>query len=226
MRSQFRPTLWPGTVIPLPDLRPMRDVRVSDDWITWPAQMGYRPSASLPPEFYLRELMALDPTDLEAVAEIMRNYGIFSEFGQADLEEEVRDQSIPEFHSEESLGGFHREEIGLHIKTAQDSIKTWIALQTPGDLEVLVEPELTDENFKFFQQESTEEDRSWDSFKSLVLSIRESEMIDNLNAALSSISVGVIVFHHLESGVAGYHTVYSLAFLQLYNHMAEEAALK
>lgn len=232
MRVRFRPTLWPGTTIKIPALRAMHDVEVRGDWIVWPPQISPRP-VELPQDFYLRELMDIDPTDLEAAADIMRNYGIFFDFDQKSLEKDRR-VKLPDSepsHSKDPISGFHKDEVRLHIETAQYAIRTWLALQSPNSyeaLEELVAPELSDEAYEHFKEHSSHGvDKSREHFKELMLGVRVGDLSFILNAALSVISVGIIRDPFGEaSGLPGYHTVYSASFLQLYNHMAEEATIR
>jgi hypothetical protein len=59
-------------------------VEVQGDWIAWPAL--YRDDlVQLPQDFYLRELMEIDPGDLHAVADMMRKYGIMFSFQQSGI---------------------------------------------------------------------------------------------------------------------------------------------
>ena len=232
MRVRFRPTLWPGTTIKVPTLRPMHNVEVQGDWIVWPPQIGPG-SIELPQDFYLRELMDIDPADLEAAADMMRNYGILFDFDQKGLEKDRRIK-LPDsepISSEDPFNGFHKEEIRVHIETAQYAIRTWLALQSPNSyeaLEELVAPELSDEAYEHFKKHSSPGgNKSRERFKELVLAVRMADLDFILNAALSVISVGIVRDPFGEaSGLPGYHTVYSSSFLQLYNHMAEEATVR
>src|SRR5689334_15805025 len=79
---RFRPTLWPGTAIPVPPLRPIPEAMACGDWIVWPfpprnawKEPAASPFVELPPDFYLRELMEVDPSDLEAATDLVRRYG-------------------------------------------------------------------------------------------------------------------------------------------------------
>lgn len=232
MRVRFRPTLWPGTVLKPPTLNPMRGVEVEGDRIVWPPQV-WRERVELPQDFYLRELMEMSPDDLDAAADMMKKYGILFVFNQEDIEEDrrvevpVRNADNPD----DMLDSFHKEEVRLHIETAQYAIKTWMALQSPDNYEALEELEaleLTDEAYADFKENSTDEDLSREYFTNLVLSVRVKNLTEILNAALSDIQVGVVhtAFDDEPKGLPGYHTIYSTAFLQLYNHMVEQAAIK
>jgi hypothetical protein len=208
-------------------------VEVSGDWISWPLILSGE-LTQLPAEFYLREFMDLDPTDLESVADIMRKYGSFCDFELNDLDESIRggNKGIPEWGRTSDDDGrerFHRKEIQLHIETAQDCFRTWIALQSPtGIFEELVEADLSCEAFEQFKRANTHWPAlgTWDHYRSAMQSHRVERMVEGLNAALSRISAGILVTDIYRSGLPGRHTVYSSAFLQLYNHMAEEAGLK
>ena len=232
MRVRFRPTLWPGTIIQVPAIRPMHDVEVEGDWILWPVHIDPR-QVELPQDFYLREMMDIGPTDLEAAADIMRNYGILFDFNQKDLQKDRRIK-LPDseaFDAEYPFSGFHKDEVRLHIETAQRAIRTWLALQSPDSyeaLEELVEPELSDESYEHFKEHSSPGiDKSREHFKELVLGERVADLSWTLNAALSRISVGIVRDPFGEaSRLPGYHTVYTSSFLQLYNHMVEEATIR
>jgi hypothetical protein len=205
----------------------MPDAQVEGDWIVWPFPKRQRALTQLPADFYLRELMSIAPDDIEATAHLMRTYGILFAFDQADLEEELRDEhkNIPTEPPDGTSSGFHKDDIRLHIEIAQSAIKTWIALQDPEGLEMLIEPELTDDAFCFFQANNyiPPEKDSRDHFKEVMLGVRVTDLFATLNAALSSISPGIILDPNLSSPRL---TVYSAAFLQLYNHMAEEATIR
>jgi hypothetical protein len=225
MDPRFRPTLWPGTVIPAPLLRPMVGVEVKGDWIVWPLQTGL-PTVRLPQDFYLRELMSLDPNDLEAAAEIMRKYGILFEFDQEDLDQQMRKEHLSSLDALVEHGdGFYRDDVKHHIEIAHHAIRTWIALQTPGGLEALVEPDLTDTAYAEFKRNNKIYHTSREEFRELVLGSRILEMEEIFDAALSSISVG-FVRDPFERDLPHGQTVYSSSFLQLYNHMVEHATVK
>ena len=236
MRVQFRPTLWPGTVLATPKLRPMYGVEIQGDWIAWPVQ-GWQNPVELPHDFYLRELMEIEPSDLHAVADMMTQFGLFFDFEQRGIAEDFRIE-IPE---PSQVSGdpdavdptFHKDEVRLHLELAQDAIRTWMALQYPDSYERLQElaaPDLTDEHFKYFVHNSSgpKEDLTRDHFEEVTLSVRLLRLTETMNSALSGMHVGAIrsVFGHEEKHLPGYHTIYSTSFLQLYNHMVEQAPFK
>jgi hypothetical protein len=235
VRVQFRPTLWPGTVLKAPSLRPMVGVEVQGDWIAWPPA-AWNGTVELPQDFYLRELLEIEPDDLHATAGIMNKYGIMFTFDQQDINSEERIE-VPEPEIEhvspfstEAAPGFHRKEVRLHVERAQEAARTWMALQSPDSyeaLEELVGPELTDEAYKYFAEHANFE-VTWEGFRDFMLSERILHLSETMNAALSSMQVGVInvVFPYEATQLPGHHTVYSTSFLQLYNHMVEQAPLK
>jgi len=206
----------------------MDGVEVQGDWIVWPIQFGNR-RVVLPHDFYLRELMSVEPDDLEAAAQIMRIYGILFDFHQENLEPErrVRLSNRPDAPDEPH---FHRNEVRIHFETAQYAIRCWVALQATESLEALealVEPDLTDFHYQYFKKNSHLIDKSRENFKYLMLSTRVAELIEITNAALGDMSVGIIKNPFEEDRrLPGYLTVYSACFLQLYNHMVEQAPIK
>jgi hypothetical protein len=232
---RFRPTLWPGSVIPLPPLRPIPKVEVREDCIVWRMQRAGEP-IDLPPDFYLRELMSIDAGDLHAAANLMRTYGVLFDFDGRDLgeddQEELADLLQRPLPLEVGEEGFHAHEIKTHFQRAQSAINTWLALQVDGGLEARAEAEATDEAVKEWEK------LNLDSGTELVGATREvlrdflldnyvPELEDTLNSALSRISVGIIpegtpVHRSLPKSL----TVYSASFLQLYNHMVENAVVR
>ena len=213
----------------------MPDAEVKGEWIAWSLRrLG--PSAYLPPDFYLHELMSVDPNDLEAAADLMRTYGSLFAFNQEDLNEEDREDLayLPEGPPDEiGEDGFHADDVRRHLQRAQSSVKTWLALQTDDGLEERVDNEFTDEHFQKWVKVNTEgganRRRTLDheDFRKFMHDEFLLELESTLNAALSGISVG-IEFHPFRD-LRHHHaplTIYSASFLQLYNHMAEEATVR
>src|SRR6266851_8382356 len=143
MDPRFRPTLWPGTVVPTPPLRGLRGVEVRGDWITWPIAAREETPTRLPEDFYLRELLEVQPDDLEGVAALMRSYGLLFDLNLCKLDlinfdpdtaaalraiPDYRDQEVPD---DPFLKGYrtgvHRELVSLHLQTAHEAIKVWLA---------------------------------------------------------------------------------------------------
>jgi len=223
-------------VLPPPPLRPLPSAEVRGDWIGWRIASGHaRDLVELPADFYLRELMELDPGDLEGVAELCRSYGKpfgwgFSEVNieSYDHTEYDRIKAIPEGgHAEGDplwVHGYHKDYVRLHLEIAQGAIRTWIALQTEGGVEELVEPGVTDDELRRIQEENADAGELWpadlDNLRKLLIDTRIDEFKETLNAALREYSVGIGDLSEKDS------TIYSCSFLQLYNHMAEESVFR
>jgi hypothetical protein len=232
---RFRPTLWPGSVIPLAPLRPATGVEVKGDWIAWSlSSLRPGPPAYLPPDFYLRELMSVDPNDLEAAADLMRNYGRLFAFNREDLDEEDREDLayLPAGPPDEiGEDGFHADDVRRHLERAQSVIRTWLALQVEGGLEARVEAETTEENYQKWVEVNSEyhhpgETLDREDFRFFQRNELLLELTSTFNAALSGISVGIIDNSYGEGRFHQPLTVYAALFLQLYNHMAEEATVR
>jgi hypothetical protein len=233
VKLRYCPTLWPGTVLATPKLNAMPVVEVQGDWIAWPCL--YRDDlVELPQDFYLRELMETDPGDLHAVADMMRKYGIMFSFEQSGIHEEQRIEvpAPPSVGPPDSVAPqFHKDEVRLHLEIAQEAIKTWMALQEPDSEEAVRELAISDyPDRKFYRispEQGTQDEITGEEFEKLAIRVRLGRMTETMNAALSSIHVGVIhQFNREEKNLPGHHTVYSTCFLQLYNHMVEEAPVK
>ncbi|MFF3403530.1 hypothetical protein ACFYW6_34175 [Streptomyces sp. NPDC002659] len=230
---RFRPTLWPGTAIPAPPLtRRIRDVRIKGDWILWtPAHLDERPLVHLPEDFYLRELMELRPDNLEGAAELFRTYGHLFGGERNDLHvdsdnvyEEL--QSIPDAGGDEQPYpfGMHRDLVRIYLQTAQEAITTWLACQKEGGLEKLVKPEITEENLASIQAQNEGHEPPWppslEYLEALLIDSRISTLKYVLNDALSPFSIGIGDLADRSP------TLYSVAFLQLYNHLVEGAVVR
>jgi hypothetical protein len=230
---RFRPTLWPGTVLPIPALTPFGQVDVDGDWITWPIapSTGQSPK-QLPEDFYLRELMEVQPDDPAAAATLFRTYGLLfdlegRELNTQNYDIDVRDEidAIPRHNPEweKWTSGVHRDLVRVHLETAQSAVETWLACQRENGLEELVEPWVTKETLADLQDQTSHAPsrfRTLDDVRELLIWTEVQELEDTLNAALSKYSVGI-------GDLSTRHpTVYSVAFLQLYNHLAEGASVR
>lgn len=232
MDPRFRPTLWPGTVIPLSPLRTMPDTEVEGDWLVWGWPRRRRSQVELPPDFYLRELMAVSPDDLEAAADLMRNYGILFSFNQSDLDPEVTEnRPIPVVAPDrngDARDGFHKLDVKLHLCLAQSAIRTWVALQSPYGLEELAESEATDERVQEFVSNGygwPEKYHNREGYIQVAVFTYIDDLKRELNAALKPISAGILS-SYIEDEPKHWLTLYSASFLQLYNHLAEQATIR
>ncbi|SRR6266516_3281113 len=237
MDPRFRPTLWPGTVAPTPPLRPFAEVVVQGDWIVWPigASAG-QPGVQLPQDFYLREMLELQADDLEAVAQLMCSYGLLfdlnlGELDLSDLEHDVREElaSLADYPDnvsslKDAHGGVHRDLVRLHIEMMQRATKTFLACQRNGGLEELIEPNLNDAYLAKLRAINAEHPKPWPrSLEHLQKVLIDEEILQlesSLSAALSKFSIGI---GGLEER---WPTIYSVSFLQLYNHLAEGATAR
>lgn len=230
MDPRFRPTLWPGTMIAPPKLRPLPDATVDGDWITWGTKLQGS-LVSLPEDFYLRELMDLPAGDMHAAAQVMRTYGQLCDFELADIDVWIRDdiRRQPDLVTEMYGGdtwtdGCHKSIIKLYVETAQRAISMWIALQSDDGIEQYINSITTDQELEqFFGTSVSPPPRGeWrSSFPKMIVHIYMGVLERDLNAALKIFSAG-IVNPSSRDGV----TVYSASFLQLYNHLAEQATIR
>ncbi|MGR8012283.1 hypothetical protein [Streptomyces hypolithicus] len=230
---RFRPTLWPGSPVPAPQLAPVAGVRVDGDWIVW--DIG-RPSAvpattALPDDFYLRELLELDPDDLSTLAGWIGSYGMFCEFGSGlddvnwSIEEQDALQELAERQYQHKGGfGVHRDLFKIYLREAQEAITTWLACCREGGLDELIDPEVTETRLAQLQADNAHRGDGWpENFKvlrELLLWERLSQLKNAIQKALQPFSIGI------GSLTDRYPTIYSVAFLQLYNHMAEGATVR
>lgn len=222
-RSPFRPTVWPGTPIPVPLLSPVDHVEVVDDWILWPMQdPKKKPTVELPPDFYLRELTDLDCDNLDAIADLVRRYGYFCAFQLEDLDDAAKYThkrilvEAPE--NGKFINGHHRDNIILHLQTAQRAIEIWTASQAEGGLEELTEELVTEDALYQIQTDLPEHETLADIQDIYIQDLRD-DLIATLNAALGKFSVGIGDLASRQP------TIYSVSFLQMYNHITEGAVL-
>ncbi|MFC8494155.1 hypothetical protein ACFUJU_25870 [Streptomyces sp. NPDC057235] len=215
--------------MPAPELRSLRGARAEGGWVVWTPQLRSEGEpAVLPEDFYLRELMDLDPTDLKAVAAMMRAYGHIGgsvASGSWDVDEYDRLTGLENsLHPTHGPFAMHGELVNVFITQAQQAITTWTALRREGGLDALVEPEVTREELAQFHQQNDHKDEPWprdlDHLRQVLLQMRITDLISLLNSSLERFSIGV------GSLSERYPTILSVAFLQLYNHLAENATLR
>lgn len=182
----------------------------------------------LPEDFYLRELMAVDPSDLVTVASWMSHYGWLGgsiHAGSWDQDEHERLQEL-EDREHPRYGGWamHGDLVAHHIREAQQAVETWLACQREGGLDELVEPEVTAERLAEERANNAHREdvypRDLEDLRQGILWLRLSQLRSTLDSALKPFSVG------LSSLEDRYVPLLSVAFLQLYNHMAEEAIVR
>ncbi|WP_445270419.1 hypothetical protein [Streptomyces sp. DSM 41634] len=212
-------------------MTPVPGARADGEWIVWDIG-GPRPgegaTAALPEDFYLRELMAVDPGDLVTVAGWMAAYGRLGgdiDTGGWDYEEYERLRELDEReHPRFGLWSLHGELVRVHISEAQTAVATWLALHREGGLDELVETEVSEEHLAQIRAENGHRDdgypRTLDALRTSMLSLRLAQLRQTLHGALKPFSVG------LGSLSDRRPSILSVAFLQLYNHLAEEATVR
>ncbi|MFD9123566.1 hypothetical protein [Kitasatospora sp. NPDC059571] len=89
-----------------------------------------------------------------------------------------RIRAIPEagFDNQPYPFGTHREQVRLHVETAQAAITTWLACQYEGGLEELVAPEVTEETLASIRAENPHQNEVWppsmDYLRHLLIDLR------------------------------------------------------
>ncbi|MFI9588558.1 hypothetical protein ACIHCQ_43875 [Streptomyces sp. NPDC052236] len=182
----------------------------------------------LPEDFYLREFVELDPADLDTVAAMMRTYGhLGGSVGSLSLdvdEHEHYTELTNRLHPERGPFALHGELATLFVSEAQDAIATWLALRREGGLDALVEAEATEEELARWQAANSHKEETWprdlDHMREELLSLKIGFLASSLNSALEPFSIGI---GSLEDR---YPTLLAVAFLQLYNHLAEDATIR
>ncbi|MFC7266156.1 CGNR zinc finger domain-containing protein [Streptomyces lutosisoli] len=211
-------------------MSPLADAGTEGEWIVWTPQLrspGER-TVPLPEDFYLREFMELDPADLDAIAATMRAYGhLGGSVGALSLDVEGYEhysELANRLHPEYGPFALHGELATLFVSEAQDAIATWLALRHEGGLDALVEAEATEEELARWQAANSHKEETWprdlDHMRKELLSLKISNLTSTLNSALEPFSIGI---GSLEDR---YPTLLAVAFLQLYNHLAEDATIR
>lgn len=180
--------------------------------------------------------MEVPQGDLEAIAALMRRHGKFcpedmSEIDLGSFAQEAIDEvtAFPQFHKvfpDDSLywDGLHREVVAFYLETAHEAIATWLAIQNPGGLEELVEPTVTEEALAQFNADNADipgnVPEDLEVYRRICLDVRISDLEGAVDGALSNFSIGLRDLSFRRP------TVYSVSFLQLYNHLVERAELR
>lgn len=216
--------------MPAPELSPLADARAEGEWIVWTPRLRSpgEGGVPLPEDFYLREFMELDPADLEAIAAAMRAYGhLGGSVGSLSLDNPEHDhytELADRLHPEHGPFALHGELATLFVSSAQDAIATWLALRHEGGLDALIEAEATEEELARWQAANSDRKETWprdlDHMREELLSLKISSLASSLNSALEPFSIGI---GSLEDR---YPTLLAVAFLQLYNHLAENATIR
>ncbi|MFB8267497.1 hypothetical protein ACFC96_12900 [Streptomyces sp. NPDC055955] len=105
------------------------------------------------------------------------------------------------------------------MREAQEAVSTWLACQHEGGLDALIEPEINEEKLAEVRAENPDI-QDFDQLRALELWFRLGQLKNSLHAALHVFSIGI-------SNLADRHpTIYTVAYLQLYNHIAEKATIR
>ncbi|MFD3518606.1 hypothetical protein [Streptomyces sp. NPDC058657] len=182
----------------------------------------------LPEDFYLREFTELDPADLDAIAAMMGTYGrLGGSVGSLGLDVEEHEyftELADRLHPKHGPFALHGELATLFVGEAQEAIATWKALRHEGGLDALAEAEATEEELAQWQAANSDREEPWprdlDHMREELLDLRISHLHTSLNSALKPFSIGI---GSLEDR---YPSILAVAFLQLYNHLAEDATVR
>lgn len=201
--ARFRPTLWPGFVIPIPAVPRYKAVGLGpNDYLVFRVEAEAR---ELPADFFLQELLGLDVSDREAVAGFLQEYGVLSApyDSQALLPLRFDRPPLPE----QSFAGLanHVLDAAAFLQTAQLLARHWMAYSQDEDVAAV---------WPTRGQSAQAEQEAWLRFTRCI------------NFGLRSMHVRVEVA--TETGVAGEPLLglYSAICLQIANAMAEEATYR
>ena len=226
--SGYRPTLWPGTIVPVPKLQPLTDVVVvmDDEYsgrIEWPCRHdpGVAPEpVDLSVDFYLQELCDLSwgvgidaRTYLERCADWMRTYGMLLL---------PHDWDRRAFHT----GRYDLDVwyIQNQMNTARTAALAWRIVQTggvaAGELDRAVEENLDSLRSEPMPVGGRLPQMNPEEVESCRRDAIERFLVRPLNYALKPFSIGI--------GAYGDRSpcIYTTVFLQIYNHMVEDARIK
>lgn len=129
----FRPTLWPGFVIPIPPVPRAAAVgRGPNDYLVFRSPGGWE-YAEVLPDLFLNELLDLDVTDPEAVPAFLQQHGVIT------LEYDPRALLPLSFDRPQKPEGFnglanHLHDARLYLATAQNLARHWMAYSDGEDV--------------------------------------------------------------------------------------------
>lgn len=214
MSDKFRPTLWPGEVIPVPRVVAVTDVEiVNDAWVTWLYDIPEE-AKPLPDEFYLREMAPFDFVfpDIRAVANLVENYGVPFE---ADYQEWAGEYFAWE---QRAMAAYDREDYKGESKEA---------VKNPGQSLAMIEAQTHFDAIRFLREAWVEcsETGSMARYAALYRLSEEEvrrQFLTVLNKGLKLAHARAINPEAPEELA----TIYGACCLQLYNHIAEGAQFK
>ncbi|MFD4716533.1 hypothetical protein ACFWN5_43735, partial [Streptomyces sp. NPDC058430] len=156
----------------------------------------------------------------------MRSYGHFCGYGgelnginwSLEAEEEVRKLAQLE-HPVRTGWSIHRDLVSIYVREAQEAVSTWMACQHEGGLDALIEPEINEQKLAEVRAEDPDI-QDFDQLRALELWFRLGKLKHSLHAAPHVFSIGIGNLTDRRP------TIYSVAYLQLYNHIAEKATIR
>lgn len=121
-------------------------------------------------------------------------------------------------------GGVHRDLVRLYIETAQRATTTYLACQEEGGLEEFIAPNVNDADLDRLRSINSHHSKPWprslEHLQKFLIEEAVRDLEGSIGAALRKFSVGI---GGLEER---WPTIYSVSFLQLYNHLAEGATTR
>jgi hypothetical protein len=213
--EKFRPTLWPGEVIPVPRVVAVTDVEIIDgEWITWMLDL---PSAAqpLPDEFYLREMAPFDffTDDIEALASLIERHGV-------PFEADYQEWTGGEYYDWEPRG------IAARMREKYEG-DAKVKIRTPGMSLHLLEAQTHFDAIRFLSEAWVEcsETGTMSGYAALH---RTTEKVTRANF-LETLNRGLRLAHARATNPEAPEelaTIYGACCLQIYNHIAEGATYK
>lgn len=215
MSDKFRPTLWPGGVIPVPRVISVTDVEIVDGaWITW---MPDIPDAAqhLPDEFYLRELAPFDfhSQDIEGIAALIEEHGV-------PFEADYQEWTGGDYYNYDVRG------IAAHLRAEYRGDHD-VSIREPGMSIHLLEAQTHFDAIRFLREAWIEcsETGSMENYSALHRVDQGETRADFLGV----LNRGLRLAHARavnEEAPEELATIYGACCLQIYNHIAEDARFK
>ncbi|WP_433080072.1 hypothetical protein ACQP1P_41945 [Dactylosporangium sp. CA-052675] len=160
--------------------------------------------------------------DLQALADMVRTYGLFCSLKNDDLRENAARQlsvALRESGNEETRG--HNEAgLAVHLSEVRRAVQILTASRTPGGLEALVEPDVSLSLLSQMNEGGEEFPATLEDLQHVLIQGCEQELEEIVNSALSKFSVGVGDLSTRQP------SVYAVSFLQMYNHICESAVVR
>lgn len=204
-QPRFRPTLWPGLVVPVPAIPRVPVSLGSDGYLLY---RGQPESVDIPDELFLRELLDLDASDAAQVVSFLAEYGVINR----PFDETLAVPPTPPPPADRPDIIAHLRDATLYLRTAQALSRHWMAWTAGGDIAAhWKESGLFPERFAVTGEH--DEYNAWDLFA------------DCIHVGLSTFHVRVEVTREENGFTLGtpHLGLYSALCLQIANAMAEGA---